>query len=109
MTSIICPKCKSHISEWDVNCLNCGITITQELREQLSKEQQKQRLKDNLTDIPPQVMAFMPKSVGLSFVKFRSVSILTDIEIANFVFIYYAALFQRNIQFQFNFNGQKSN
>lgn len=38
MTSIICPKCKSHISEWDVICLKCGYSVTLEEREQLVKE-----------------------------------------------------------------------
>ena len=38
MTSIICPKCKSHISEYDLICLNCGYSITQEEREKLVKE-----------------------------------------------------------------------
>lgn len=40
MTSIICPKCKSHISEWDVICLKCGYSVTPEEREQLVKEQE---------------------------------------------------------------------
>lgn len=38
MTSIICPKCKSHISEWDVICLKCGYSVTPEERELLVKE-----------------------------------------------------------------------
>lgn len=40
MTSIICPECKSHISEYDLICLNCGYTVTQEEREKLVKEQE---------------------------------------------------------------------
>lgn len=40
MTSIICPKCKSHISEWDVICLKCGYSVTPEEREHLVKEQE---------------------------------------------------------------------
>ena len=40
MTSVICPKCKSHISEWDLICLNCGFTITPEIREELVKERE---------------------------------------------------------------------
>lgn len=40
MTSIICPKCKSHISEWDVICLKCGYSVTPEERELLVKEQE---------------------------------------------------------------------
>ncbi len=40
MTSINCPKCKSHISEWDVICLKCGHTLTPEEREQLVKQQE---------------------------------------------------------------------
>lgn len=38
MTSIFCPKCKSHISDFDLVCLKCGYTITPEEREQLLKE-----------------------------------------------------------------------
>jgi uncharacterized Zn finger protein (UPF0148 family) len=38
MTSIICPKCKGHISEWDVICLNCGHTVSPEERKVLVKE-----------------------------------------------------------------------
>lgn len=40
MTSIICPKCKGHISEWDVICLNCGHTVSPEERKILVKEQE---------------------------------------------------------------------
>jgi hypothetical protein len=40
MTSIICPKCKSHISEWDVICLKCGHSVTPEERVKLVKEQE---------------------------------------------------------------------
>lgn len=40
MTSILCPKCKSHISDFDLVCLNCGYTITPEEREQLVKERE---------------------------------------------------------------------
>ena len=57
MTSIICPKCKSHISEWDVNCLNCGLTITEEIREKQIKEQQKHSTSDSSEDNSPQVKA----------------------------------------------------
>ena len=52
MTSVTCPKCKSHISEFDLVCLNCGFTVTPEIREelviereqQLAREAEKQRL-----------------------------------------------------------------
>lgn len=47
MTSIICPNCKSHISEWDLNCLNCGMTITEELREKLVRKMQEQRASES--------------------------------------------------------------
>ena len=57
MTSIICPKCKSHISEWDVNCLNCGLTITEEIREKQIKEQQKHSTSDSSEYSSPQVKA----------------------------------------------------
>jgi uncharacterized Zn finger protein (UPF0148 family) len=40
MTSISCPNCKSHISEWDVICLKCGYSVTPEERELLVKEQE---------------------------------------------------------------------
>ena len=40
MTSIICPKCKGHISEWDVICLNCGHSVSPEERKILVKEQE---------------------------------------------------------------------
>lgn len=40
MTSIICPKCAGHISEWDVICLACGHSVTPEERERLVKEQE---------------------------------------------------------------------
>ena len=40
MTSITCPKCNSHISEWDVICLKCGHSVTPEERELLVKEQE---------------------------------------------------------------------
>ncbi|MBV5312808.1 MAG: hypothetical protein JZU47_05895 [Prolixibacteraceae bacterium] len=42
MTSITCPKCKSHLSDWDVICLNCGFSITPEEREKLVKEHEMQ-------------------------------------------------------------------
>ena len=60
MTSIVCPKCKSHISEWDVDCLNCGLSITDELRKQLIDEQQNQRSTQRLQDIPSRVKALKP-------------------------------------------------
>jgi len=45
MTSIICPKCKSHITEYDLSCLNCGYTVTQEEREKLVKEREELKSK----------------------------------------------------------------
>jgi uncharacterized Zn finger protein (UPF0148 family) len=42
MTSETCPKCKSHISEFDLICLNCGFTVTPEIREELVKEREQQ-------------------------------------------------------------------
>ena len=42
MTSVTCPKCKSHISEFDLICLNCGFTVTPEIREELVKEKERQ-------------------------------------------------------------------
>lgn len=42
MTSVTCPKCKSHISEFDLICLNCGFTVTPEIREELVKEREQQ-------------------------------------------------------------------
>jgi len=38
MASIICPNCKTEVSEYDLVCLNCGHTITPEEREKLVKE-----------------------------------------------------------------------
>ncbi len=45
MTSIICPKCKSHITEFDLSCVNCGYTITQEELEELVKEREELKSK----------------------------------------------------------------
>jgi len=55
MKSITCPKCRSHISEWDVICLNCGFTITPEERELLVKEQEKQSSDDSFIGSSPHV------------------------------------------------------
>ncbi|MBA4409058.1 MAG: hypothetical protein C0397_06510 [Odoribacter sp.] len=41
MTSIICPKCGNHISEWDLVCLNCDFVITPEERVRLKTEHEK--------------------------------------------------------------------
>jgi len=38
MTSIICPNCKSRVTEFDLSCVNCGYTVTQEEREKLVDE-----------------------------------------------------------------------
>ncbi len=38
MASVICPKCKNLISEYDLVCLNCGHTVAPEEREKLVKE-----------------------------------------------------------------------
>ena len=51
MTAIICPNCKSHISEWDLNCLNCGMTIGEDLREKLIRETQEQRVPESSEEI----------------------------------------------------------
>lgn len=40
MTSIVCPKCKSKITVWDINCLNCGYHISNEDRAMQAKEQE---------------------------------------------------------------------
>jgi len=48
MTSITCPKCKNHLSDWDVICLNCGFSITPEEREKLVKEHEMQHAHDSL-------------------------------------------------------------
>lgn len=45
MTSIICPKCKSHITDFDMSCLNCGYKITEEEREKLVKEREELKSK----------------------------------------------------------------
>jgi hypothetical protein len=42
MSSVTCPKCKSHISEFDLICLNCGFSVTPEIREELVKERELQ-------------------------------------------------------------------
>ena len=49
MASIICPECKNHVSEYDLACLICGHTITEEEREKLIKEmhQAKAAVKDH--------------------------------------------------------------
>jgi len=38
MTSIICPNCKSRVTEFDLSCVNCGYTVTQEERKKLIDE-----------------------------------------------------------------------
>lgn len=51
MTAIICPNCKSHISDWDLNCLNCGMTITEELREKLIRESEAQQADESAEEL----------------------------------------------------------
>lgn len=51
MTSLTCPKCRSHISEFDLNCINCGYSISQEEREKLKMEEEKQRSRKALEKI----------------------------------------------------------
>jgi|APDOM4702015159_1054818.scaffolds.fasta_scaffold149363_1 hypothetical protein len=41
MSSIICPKCGKHITDWDLACINCGYPITQEERIRLKTEHEK--------------------------------------------------------------------
>jgi len=38
MTSIICPNCKSRVTDFDMSCVNCGYTVTEEEREKLIDE-----------------------------------------------------------------------
>lgn len=38
MTSIICPNCKSRVTDFDLCCVNCGYKVTQEEREKLVDE-----------------------------------------------------------------------
>ena len=47
MTSIICPVCKSHVSEWDVTCLNCGHSVTPEERKRLLREQEELQAREH--------------------------------------------------------------
>lgn len=47
MTSIICPKCKGHISEWDVICLACGHSVSPEERKILVKEQEELQAREH--------------------------------------------------------------
>ena len=49
MASIICPECKNHVSEYDLACLICGHTITEEEREKLIKEFVKREENDLVT------------------------------------------------------------
>ena len=44
MTSIACPKCGKHITEYDVICLNCNFVITPEIRAKLLKEREERIL-----------------------------------------------------------------
>lgn len=46
MASLVCPKCKSHISGFDLFCMKCGYTITPEERERLEKELEEQIASD---------------------------------------------------------------
>lgn len=52
MAAIICPNCKSHISDWDLNCLNCGMTITNELRKKLVEEAEKREVREPAEESP---------------------------------------------------------
>ena len=42
MASLVCPVCKSHISDFDLCCLKCGYIITPEERIRLVKEREEQ-------------------------------------------------------------------
>jgi hypothetical protein len=41
MTTLICPKCGKHITDWDLACLNCDYVITPEERVRLQTEHEK--------------------------------------------------------------------
>jgi hypothetical protein len=41
MTSLICPKCGKHITDWDLACLNCDYVISPEERARLRAEHEK--------------------------------------------------------------------
>ena len=46
MTSIICPNCKSRVTDFDLCCVNCGYKVTQEEREKLVDEMLKAHTPD---------------------------------------------------------------
>ncbi len=46
MTSIICPNCKSRVTDFDLCCVNCGYKVTQEEREKLIDEMIKAQASD---------------------------------------------------------------
>jgi len=46
MASLVCPKCKSHISGFDLCCMKCGYAITPEERIRLEKELEEQIASD---------------------------------------------------------------
>jgi uncharacterized Zn finger protein (UPF0148 family) len=46
MASLVCPKCKSHLSGFDLFCMKCGYTITPEERIRLEKELEEQIASD---------------------------------------------------------------
>ena len=55
MASITCPKCRKHMSVFEVVCFNCGFTMTDEERDRQLKELEKQRHEDSLKgSSPPQ-------------------------------------------------------
>lgn len=41
MTSLVCPKCGKHITDWDLACLNCDYVVTPEERARLKAEHEK--------------------------------------------------------------------
>jgi len=48
MTSIICPNCKSRVTDFDLCCVNCGYKVTQEEREKLIDEMLKAQAQEEV-------------------------------------------------------------
>lgn len=53
MTSVSCPKCKKHMSVFEVACFHCGCIMTDEERDRQLEEQEKQRQEDELRERSP--------------------------------------------------------
>jgi len=58
MTSVSCPKCKKHMSVFDVVCFHCGFIMTDEERDRQLKEQENQRQEDELRERSPKPETF---------------------------------------------------